>query len=83
MSARESGTPPSKLYRYRNRGTYTEKIFSDRALYFAAPGSFNDPFDCGFHILVDGVKNEAVTESVAWSLIKRQMPTPRFGNVLS
>lgn len=74
MAANASGTPPSKLYRYRDTKKYTERIFSDRALYFAAPGDFNDPFDCGFHILVEGAKNEAVTEAFAWSLIKEQMP---------
>lgn len=66
--------PPSKLYKYRCVDKYTAEIFADHALYFAAPGSFNDPFDCSFHVLIDGAKNEAVTEANAWSEIRRRMP---------
>lgn len=66
--------PPKRLYKYRNTGPNTERIFKDGNLYFASPSGFNDPFDCGFHVLVEGARNEAVTESVAWSLIGDRLP---------
>jgi len=66
--------PPIRLYKYRDTGPNTERIFKGRNLYFAAPDSFNDPFDCSFHVLVEGARNEAVTEAVAWSLIKDRLP---------
>lgn len=65
---------PIRLYKYRDTGPNTEKIFKDHSLYFASPSSFNDPFDCSFHVLVEGVRNEAVTEAVAWSLIRDRLP---------
>lgn len=34
------------LYKYRPDGEYTEKIFTDHALWFEHPNNFNDPFDC-------------------------------------
>lgn len=74
MNANVGSKPPFKLYKYRPTNEYTAKIFADHALHFAAPGSFNDPFDCNFHVLVDGAKNEAVTEANAWSEIRRRMP---------
>lgn len=66
--------PPSRLYKYRDTGANTERIFKDRSLYFAAPSSFNDPFDCSFHVLVEGAGNEAVTEAVAWSITRERLP---------
>ena len=66
--------PPFRLYKYRDTGPNTERIFKDHNLYFAPPSSFNDPFDCSFHVLVDGARNEAVVEAVAWSLIGDRLP---------
>lgn len=75
MSMIERGSElPSKLYKYRNTGKYTEKIFKDRCLYFAAPNSFNDPFDCSFYVLIEGAKDEAIIESTAWTLIRERLP---------
>jgi hypothetical protein len=73
MTDRRRG-PPIRIFKYRDTGPNTERIFKDRKLYFASPGSFNDPFDCSFHVLVEGARNEAVTEAFAWSLIKDRLP---------
>ncbi len=65
---------PRRLYRYRDTGEYTEKIFTKRELNFAKPGSFNDPFDCGFHILCQGEGSQEVIESQAFETVKRARP---------
>ena len=38
------------LYKYREDGEYTEKIFTDHTLWFNHPNKFNDPFDCWANI---------------------------------
>lgn len=39
------------LYKYRNADDeYTENIFTEKALWFAHPKDFNDPFDCWANI---------------------------------
>lgn len=38
------------LYKYREIGDYTEKIFTDHTLWFDHPINFNDPFDCWANI---------------------------------
>lgn len=35
-----------KIYKYREPGEFTEKIFTDHTLWFDKPENFNDPFDC-------------------------------------
>jgi hypothetical protein len=50
--------PPRPLYKYRTIGCkYTEDIFRNRRLYFAAPASFNDPFDCNLPLKFEGDAN--------------------------
>lgn len=42
----ERGDINQKIYKYREPGKYTEKIFIDHTLWFDKPANFNDPFDC-------------------------------------
>jgi hypothetical protein len=46
------------LYKYRSlRGEgreFTRRILEKQTLYYAAPGQFNDPFDCQFQISFEG-----------------------------
>jgi hypothetical protein len=65
---------PARLYRYRDTGEYTAKIFAKRELFFAAPTSFNDPFDCGFRILCRGERNQEVIASRAIETVRRAHP---------
>jgi len=66
--------PPARLYKYRDTGKFTETVFNDRTLFFASPSAFNDPFDCGFQVLVTGAKNETVTEAMAWTTVQEKRP---------
>ncbi len=46
-----AGSINQLLYKYRNADDeYTEKIFTEHAMWFAHPKSFNDPFDCWANI---------------------------------
>jgi Protein of unknown function (DUF2971) len=50
---------PSYLYKYRSLRTkadkeHTSRILTHNEIYFAKCSEFNDPFDCRFHISVDG-----------------------------
>jgi hypothetical protein len=50
---------PSHLYKYRSLRTkkdreHTSRILTHNEIYFAKLKEFNDPFDCNFHISVDG-----------------------------
>jgi len=65
---------PPRLYRYRDTSKYTEKIFTKQELFFAAPGAFNDPFDCDFHILCQGDHNQDVIASQAIKAVRRKFP---------
>jgi len=65
---------PTKLYKYRDTGMYTESIFNDRELYFAPPVAFNDPFDCGFHILCTGEHNQQVLEASVFRIVRDKHP---------
>lgn len=38
------------LYKYREDGKDTEKIFTEKTLWFSHPDAFNDPFDCWANI---------------------------------
>lgn len=44
---------PPFLYKYRNQGEATDKIFTDSTLWFGSPTTFNDPFDCQIAINTD------------------------------
>ena len=65
---------PAKFYKYRRVDGFTEAMFAHNELFFAAPGSFNDPFDSAFHVLVEGRDNQMVFESMAFQEIKRESP---------
>ena len=65
---------PPYLYKYRDTGKFTAKIFRHRQLYFAAPTDFNDPFDCDFHILCQGDHAQDVIASQAFKSAKRTHP---------
>jgi len=56
---------PPLLYRYRNTGKFTEAIITKREVFFASPASFNDPFDCGFHIPCHGEFIKYIIRKVA------------------
>jgi len=50
---------PSHFYKYRSLRTkkdreHTSRILTHNEIYFAKLKEFNDPFDCNFHISVDG-----------------------------
>ena len=57
------GKLQSPLYKYRSLADaskeYTLDIFRKCELFFAAPSSFNDPFDCKFSPVIASVKNLA------------------------
>lgn len=37
---------PKILYKYRDVGEYTEKIFTDKTVWLSKPENLNDPFEC-------------------------------------
>ncbi len=65
---------PSKFYKYRKVDEHTEAIFTRNELFFATPGSFNDPFDSAFHVVVEGIDNQMVFESLAFGEIRKKRP---------
>ena len=77
-----SVTLPPKLYKYRNTGELTESIFSNRKLYFAKPLEFNDPFDCGFHVLCGGEMNQRVFEATAFRMVQERHPELNLAEAL-
>lgn len=42
----DAGKINQRIYKYRETGEFTEKIFTDHTLWFDKPKNFNDPFDC-------------------------------------
>lgn len=52
---------PRYLYKYRAPGTFTERIITDRKLWFANPESFNDPFDGNIRVLTNNSFEEIKT----------------------
>lgn len=46
LKAITAGKYPRYFYKYRNDSSYTDSIFKDLTMWFSAPQSFNDPFDC-------------------------------------
>lgn len=46
LEAITAGEYPRYFYKYRDDSTYTDSIFKDLMMWFSAPQSFNDPFDC-------------------------------------
>jgi hypothetical protein len=71
----QQNTLPSKLYKYRDVGEFTEAIFDSGTLFFSPPSKFNDPFDCGFYVAVSGSDNEQVVECVAWGQVTEKFPS--------
>ncbi len=69
-----SAIVPAKLYKYRDTGTNSESIFTKQELYFANPMEFNDPFDCGFHILCQGEHNQRVIAASAFKTARTVHP---------
>lgn len=65
---------PANFYKYRGLGQHTEAIFVRNELFFAAPVTFNDPFDSAFRIAVEGQDNQRVFESMAFGQIRKKMP---------
>lgn len=51
---------PRKLYKYRATGTNLDKILDKCSLWYAAPQSFNDPFDCQLSVNIGSTKAEIV-----------------------
>ena len=49
---------PRVLYKYRACDRYNADILLCNQLRFARPKSFNDPFDCRFHIVFEGTPGE-------------------------
>lgn len=62
------------LYKYREIGDYTEKIFTDHTLWFDHPINFNDPFDCWANI------QEIDRETLEKFLIENS-PTNYYANI--
>jgi len=67
---------PARFYKYRriDKDGHTKAILARNELFFAAPGSFNDPFDSAFNVAVEGRDNQMVFESMAFQEIKRKRP---------
>ena len=57
---------PEKLYKYRVVDAptpgYTERIFTHREIYFAAPTSFNDPFESRVLVSMDGTPEQKLAK---------------------
>jgi Protein of unknown function (DUF2971) len=62
------------LFKYRAIEDYKEKIFTNCELYFAAPTTFNDPFDSGFHISCQGELNQEIIASQAIKNVRKAHP---------
>lgn len=52
---------PAYLFKYRDTGQNTKKIFSQSKLWFSPPPLFNDPFDCQLAIDTTCTKQELQT----------------------
>jgi hypothetical protein len=59
QKALNGGAYPRYLFKYRDDSKYTESIFEDLALWFSAPQSFNDPFDCNLSEVSSHTQEEA------------------------
>ncbi|MCC4596118.1 DUF2971 domain-containing protein [Xanthomonas campestris pv. phormiicola] len=59
LAAITAGKYPRHLYKYRNDSIYTDSIFKDLTMWFSAPQSFNDPFDCNLSEISYHTQDEA------------------------
>ena len=69
---------PTKLYKYRDTGDFTEAIFISNEVHFASPEKFNDPFDSVFRIQDGGKRNKDVYDSGALQAIQEKNPEWSF-----
>lgn len=51
---------PKILYKYRDVGEYTEKIFTDKTIWLSKPENLNDPFECSIAKYTDRAKEKMV-----------------------
>lgn len=51
---------PKVLYKYRDVGEFTEKIFMDNAIWLSKPENLNDPFECSIAKFTDRAKEMMV-----------------------
>ena len=61
------GTINQSLYKYRADDKNTERIFTEKTLWFSHPNAFNDPFDCWANI------QSLDTKSLTKALIQRNL----------
>jgi hypothetical protein len=71
----ETSTTIYRLFKYRSISgevaqNRTRRIIAERQIYYAAPNQFNDPFDCGVCVSMDGA-----------DLAKHRIPTARKAEV--
>lgn len=59
LKAVKDGQYPRHLYKYRSDSELTEAIFTNLSLWFSAPQSFNDPFDCNLSEVSSHTQEEA------------------------
>lgn len=59
LKAITAGKYPRHFYKYRNVSSYTDSIFKDLTMWFSAPQSFNDPFDCNLSEISSHTQEEA------------------------
>lgn len=51
---------PQILYKYRDVGEYTEKIFTDKTIWLSKPENLNDPFECSIANFTEKAKAQIV-----------------------
>ena len=63
--SRSDSKPPEMLYKYRSLAPdalpYVEKMFSSQELWYAAPESFNDPFESRFTLHTDASRDKKLS----------------------
>ena len=65
-----SASQPKKVYRYQTLNARTIESLCNDTLYFADPGSFNDPFDC--KPTIDSDSDNRILRDILSVLIKRR-----------
>ena len=51
---------PKILYKYRNVGENTEKIFTNKMIWLSKPEKLNDPFECSIANFTDRAKKKMI-----------------------
>lgn len=51
---------PKILYKYRDVGENTEKIFLNKTIWLSKPSNLNDPFECSISNFTEKAKNDLV-----------------------